>query len=415
MKLACRLPPCPDYDVEGTESWLTDLAAQGLHLSGEGFFLGVGLFDRGEPAAVRYRLEAAEKPTGLWAEDGGVPPQTAVELSRELGWEYVAGRGEFHIYRSARPGVRELNTDPAVQALSLDLVCKRQRGAFLRTLTNLLVWCVLYPLLCSGGAFLLTVIALRTWFCLFGAALFLWDLGRGLRELWHLHRLKALLQNGGHIDHKKNWKGKAAAYHLRTALRRALTLLWFALLLLRLTAGLSEEGKLPLAEYTGDPPFLTMEDLAAPGGYTRTEVGFSNTVESWSDWLAPVNYDWGEIAEVTLPDGRHISGGLYLYYHEARTPALARAIAREYVRKDRHDSASLFRESTFEPLPLAPLEVDFAEAYTAELHFPTLVLQKGNKVLRAYWYQVSEDKLTVDQWAALLAASLTGTDEAGVS
>lgn len=406
MKTVFRLPPCPDYDIEGTESWLTDLAAEGLHLAKDGFFLGIGCFEKGEPAAVRYRLEAAEKPTSMWTDDGGLPEDSAVELSRAFGWDYVANRGQFYIYRTALPGALELNTDPAVQALSLDLVCKRQRGTFVGTLTNLLVLCILYPLLFTGGAFLLTVIALRTWLCLFGATLLLWNLGRGLRELWYLHRLKALLQTGGHIDHGKAWRQKAAAYHLRTALRRALTLLWFVLLLLRLSTGVSEEGKIPLAEYTGNPPFLTMEDLAADGGYALAEMGFSNTVEIWSDFLAPVNYDWNEIADLTLPDGRHISGGLYLSYHEARTPALARAIAQEYIRKDRHDGTSLFHESKYEPLPLSPLDVDFAAAYTNDLHFPTLVLQNGNKVMRAYWYQTSEDKLSTDEWAALLAASL---------
>ena len=37
-KYVLRLPPCPDYDVEGTECWLTDLAREGLLLKKDGLF-----------------------------------------------------------------------------------------------------------------------------------------------------------------------------------------------------------------------------------------------------------------------------------------------------------------------------------------------------------------------------------------
>ena len=53
-----RLPPCPPYDVEATESWLEDMAAQGWMLEKDSIFLGVAAFDKAEPASVRYRLEA---------------------------------------------------------------------------------------------------------------------------------------------------------------------------------------------------------------------------------------------------------------------------------------------------------------------------------------------------------------------
>lgn len=405
---AYRLPPCPDYDVEGTQSWLTDLAAQGLHLARDGLFLGIACFEKGEPQSVRYRLEAAEKTTSMWAEDGGLPENAAVELSRELGWEYVANRGQFYIYRSAAPGVRELNTDPAVQALALDVVCKRQRRRFVNVLADILFWLLLYPLLQLRGAFFLLMLAVRTWFFLFGAALLLWELGRNMVQLLHLSKLKHQLQSAGSIDHAKDWKSKAAAHHLKNALRRGLIVLWLLLLLLRWNDDALDKNKRPLADCAVDPPFATLADLAGEGGsYELQSYGFSNTVEVWSDLLAPVNCDWNETADVTLPDGRRISGGLRVYYHETRSPALARAIAEEYVRKDRYDHVfSLLRESRYEPLALGSVEADFAAAYTGSLHFPTLVLQTGNKLLRAEWYQVSEDKLTVDEWAALLAGSI---------
>ena len=39
-----RLPPCPPYDVEGMESWLSDMAAQGWKLEPDDFFFGIASF-----------------------------------------------------------------------------------------------------------------------------------------------------------------------------------------------------------------------------------------------------------------------------------------------------------------------------------------------------------------------------------
>ena len=33
-----RLPPCPPYDLEGTESWLSEMAARGWRLEPDDFF-----------------------------------------------------------------------------------------------------------------------------------------------------------------------------------------------------------------------------------------------------------------------------------------------------------------------------------------------------------------------------------------
>lgn len=131
MKHAYRLPPCPDYDVEGTESWLTDMAGQGLHLTKDGFFFGVATFEKGDPQEVRYRLEAAPKTTSMWAEDGGYPDQDAVELSRDLGWEYVANRGGvlyLPLRCTRRPGAEHrprrtgAGPRPCLQASALQLL-----------------------------------------------------------------------------------------------------------------------------------------------------------------------------------------------------------------------------------------------------------------------------------------------------
>lgn len=72
----------------------------------------------------------------------------------------------------------------------------------------------------------------------------------------------------------------------------------------------------PARDVYGQPPFATIADLAPGGTYKLDDFGLSNTVEIRSDWLAPTVIHWAEIATVALPDGKTVSGGLYVDYYE---------------------------------------------------------------------------------------------------
>ena len=59
IKHVYRIPPCPSYDIEGMESWLSDMAAEGFVLVKDGIFAGVATFEKTEPRKLKYRLQAA--------------------------------------------------------------------------------------------------------------------------------------------------------------------------------------------------------------------------------------------------------------------------------------------------------------------------------------------------------------------
>ena len=124
-KTVYRYPPCPDYDVEAMESWLSDMAAKGLVLTRDGFFFGFGNFEKTEPKTMRYRLEASKYRSGTLNEYN--PPEEAQELYEAMGWQYVAARGNFHIYCTEDPEARELHTDPQVQAITIDTLRRKIR------------------------------------------------------------------------------------------------------------------------------------------------------------------------------------------------------------------------------------------------------------------------------------------------
>lgn len=394
-KYTYHLPPCPDYDVEGIESWLGDMAADGLFLSRDGFFVGFAIFEKGTPRVMRYRLDAAPKKASFFSDDTGPDEETA-SLSEACGWEYVTAHGQFLIYRTSDPEAPELHTDPQVQALVINQIRRRERGSIVTSL----IWLFLYPLLWMRGEWLLTMMNAGTWFILYGVLLATGLFTGAIAKAVHLRRLRNRLSRGEPLDHHKKWRRQAARHHFFSLLSIIGCLTWIVILLCLWSRQMDGAGKIPLDSYTGDPPFATIIDLVPGGTYTLNDFGFSNTIELRNDWLAPTVIHWSEIATVALPDGRTVSGGLYVDYYETVSPWLARETAREYLRTAQ-------RSKYYETLSLPPLGVDYAAAYLDSLHFPTLLLQHGNLILKVEFYQTSPDcELPLAEWAQLMASSI---------
>lgn len=402
IRYAYRPAPCPAYDVEGTESWLTDLAAEGLILASDGFFCGVGIFERREPQTVKYRLEAAERPASVLGGDAP-PADEVVGISESLGWRYVTRRGDFYIYASSEPGAREMNTDPAVQALAMAEVSRRVRGSVIDIIVELLIWCVLFPLFRGNGRVLIAAVNIGTWFWLWGHLLVAWFIIDAFRRAFHLRRLRKRLIRDGWIDHAKDWRSTALRHHLCLAAKILLVAAWIIVLLVLLNHGILGTYEIPLADYTGDPPFATMADLAPEGEHTYKPMfkDIGNTVRVWSDWLAPVNYAWDEIAVISDADGIVLEGGLYIDYHEAAAPWIARTLAKEYHRAERWDL-----HGDYAPIEIALPDVDYAAAFYDSIRMPTVVLQKGNRVIHVTFHQHGDASMPMETWAARMAECL---------
>lgn len=384
-----RLPPCPPYDLEATESWLEDLAARGLHLARDGFFAGVAVFERGEPRTLRYRLDAAPRQAGLMYDNGGEPDPAERELSAAAGWDYVARRGQFYIYRAEEAGAAELHTDPAVQALRLRALVRRQRGAVL----SMLVWLLLYPLLLLRGRLLLTALELGTPLFLLVCAAALLLLGGSVRAFLSLNALRRRLKNGEAPDHKKDWRSGAVRWHLTRFALAALVCFLAAVLLVRWNAAATREDRRPLEAWAGPLPFASLGELEPESAFTREDWLGVSGYSLRADLLAPVNLRWSEHGEFAPPASG--SGGLYAEYHEAASPWLASRLAEELLRTDRLTAAlPLFWKHTgltALPLPSGAERFDFAAAYRDGTHFPTLLLQKGCRVLRVTFYRNGEN------------------------
>ena len=266
-KYVLRLPPCPDYDVESTECWLTDLAREGLLLKKDGLFAGVGVFERAVPQRVQYRLEAAQKDTGLLC-DGYEPDPEQVELCAQYGWEYVARRGEFYIYRSHDPAARELNTDPAVQALALKAVKSRSVSAAIYAALWILVF-LLAPILKRVGL-LRAILELRTPVFLLFAALAVGAVVRSVRELRALRKLQRTLEQGRQPERRSGWRRNAVRCHVVRFVRLGLTAALIIASCCRITEPAQDHHP---SDLEGQLPFASMQELASADGTAVTDAG----------------------------------------------------------------------------------------------------------------------------------------------
>ena len=388
-KRTYRLPPCPDYDVEGTESWLEEMAAEGWQLEEDGFFAGFAAFEARPPARLRYRLEAAPKPTGMWS-DSDRPAQEAVAYGEALGWSYVATRGQFYIYRCARADAPELNTDPRVQALALDLVRKRERSS----LVSLVIWLVLYPLMFSRLHVLLTAIAVGTWRYLWGVGLAVWLVAGSLAGVLHLRRLRKQLARGEPLRHRKDWKKRALRHRLRGPVFLVLLAGWILSMLFRWSDMSALESTLR-PEDLDALPFATMADLAGGGTWVREDLYESNASTAISDLLAPVALELNQTGRVVGEDGAVLlDGSLDISYYETASPLLARRILSELQREDQRNWSKEYRELA---LPDLGVEADAAAAYSA--FRPVLLLVDGSRCIRIALLQFGDTPVPLETWA----------------
>lgn len=400
-KTVYRYPPCPDYDVEAMESWLSDMAAKGLVLTRDGFFFGFGIFEKTEPKTMRYRLEAAKYSSSTLNEFQ--PAEEAQELSEAMGWRFVASRGNFHIYCTDDPEARELHTDPRVQAITLGAVRKR----IIRDIVIEFIWIVLFLGLrigfgtttLRGGPLVLTIIAFGTPTALLFFVLIIWSVADLFRGLGKLNELRQKTKRGDGLDHHKDWRRGRARHILGVVLNLVMTLLFFGLLFSSCLKSVDNKNEIPLDEFTGSVPFATMEDFVPDSRFEqdKTSLGYQlNHVEIRSDFLAPVVIEYSQNGDIDA-EGFHLSGGLDVTYIEARNEWLAREIFREFksdAKGSRH----------YKLLDLSIAEMDQCEAYIDI--FPTVVLRKGNTVIRAEFYHTSDAELSLEQWAGVIAESI---------
>lgn len=383
-----RLAPCPHYDVERIESWLTDMASEGFHLEKEPTFMGFFAFTKGEPKNVRYRLEPKQS---MAEEDSEKPDHEAQALYAEYGWEFVAAYGLFYIYRSVSPDAREMNTDPQVQAVAM-------KGAFKQLILPLIV-CILSFRNSMTRLFSEPIRYLVTQGIVYTAGFFLVMVGAAVLTLvrfTHLIHLRQKLKNDIPLDHKKPWRKRAFFSRFVKVFGWSFYVFILVVILTHCASSFEDDHK--IGEYTTDPPFVTIADLAPDGNYTLNNGDVGGTVVEQDSYLAPLYMEWHEDATVVTPDGRTIDGRLDVIYYETKAPWIAEGLAKEFYKRAQGAYA-------FGPWETPDVDVDYAIAYTAQNSgHPTIIMQHGNIFIQGY-IDIFDDagSVCLDQWARQMA------------
>lgn len=387
-----RLPPCPVYDIEAFQTWLADMAGEGKLLDRDGFFMGFASFEIAAPCHMVYRLQAASKAKIAFEE--GEPDEEEAELSHDLGWDYVARCGAFHIYRSPDPHARELNTDPDIQAMALKKVSSALHGRMI----SLLLWLIVYPLLMTRGHVLLTGIAIGEWFLFLCAFVLVYALFTNLIQIRSIRALRRRLNLGETLSEKRQWR-KNALRNRCMSIMNFLCGLCLAISFIAIILASVSDDHLP-ADELSSKPFPTLEDIFPDAEHTRLDAIYShNDYCLRKGLLFPASYEWRESQNVRA--GQTESNvNFYLMYHKAASPWLARQLALEYQRGDR-----LLRQ--FEEIALPELDVDYAAAWYDDTHFPNVVIQRGNTTIKACLIQFDGNILSLEEWVSALANAMS--------
>ena len=202
-----RLCPCSAKDIEGIQSWLEDMAQEGLLLERDSVFCGLWSFEKTAPRKALYRLEVIR---GKFMEDTDAPREEIVETAGAMGWEYVTRYGTFYIYRSFDPAARPLHTDPALQAMTVKFL---RRRCWSDLIWNLLYVIFLFFLSSSAFGQLFRITAAFGYLCAAGIVgllvVFLLRPGVGV---YYLHRAIRRLRTVGALDTKRPWRQKASLW-----------------------------------------------------------------------------------------------------------------------------------------------------------------------------------------------------------
>lgn len=202
------------YDIGKMESYLSDMAKEGLFLSG--MSLCYNHFQINEPADMEYRIDFGEKGLNLEMR----------ELYAQSGWSYTCSFKEIHVFQAAASDTLvEIHTDPAEQSFTLRKACK-----IFRMLIPLEI--VLFFIMIGlstfdtmiGGTPILNLLE-NNFIFMINIAFIFYIIYEIIRQLQTLNQIKKRLQMGFYINHHEPWKKNPASRYMIYGILTALILL----------------------------------------------------------------------------------------------------------------------------------------------------------------------------------------------
>ena len=362
-------------DMDHFEGWLEDMARKGLHYHHSGpLFVH---FRRGEPEAVRFRLEPA----------GSLGSRESQNYCRSLGWERLGEIGrDLELYRNADPEAPDLHTDPVVRSYGLEQLAKliKRRAVVIALCLAVFVAAVLSPLFLLDFPVELFLTGSAT--VLFSLVLEVLAMASSLRAFASFFALRRRLREGVPSRRDGSWRRVAVFNMALAALTGALLLFCAWSLTVSFDGGW--EGALDavaepypileLGELEDNPALETDPSSVAVElfGYDR-----DNSVRYSRYPLLSEMYE----VEQHLTDGGEYDPSLTMEWYRLSLPCLASPLLEELVY--RYTEHNYFPDEYIVSEPALP---GFDRAVLAEDrqwgHHQKLFLQAGNVVVCLRYY-----------------------------
>lgn len=393
MKYKRKLIPVNPMHIPAMESWLSDLAAEGLYLHSLGPYFAK--FTEGTPRKLAYRIEPVPvEDHGFYVNNirnafasakGGKKPLTVEEKNRrmtelydEFGWEQVCKMNQlFYIFRAKEEDTPELHTDPVAQSEAYERIYHRQKKGLLLTLPfflAMILWC-LYLTVWDDNLYYAVTSGSSLWFCAFGLFITILALSREVKSFRHI---RDRLQAGIAMEHDADWQKHAPYYKIRFVL-------YHILLLCIAFSGFYWTGQwwdMPLDEAKQPLPYVSLKTIETDPNFVLGEYdGWDNEVRFTSSFFDPIQYEIRQ--DGTVPDKRwNDDSGIYspsikVEYHDLRFQFLAKPFYDAMVKWHIYDETGL----TY----IYDNNIDEGVCY-GENDSKKILFRKGDKVMAFFYY-----------------------------
>ncbi len=365
---------CSIYNIGLYEYWLNKEATEGKILKSAGTFKGsVSEFEESNETNTRYRL---------WAKKGFEDFHDIEATRKKYGWEHVSDEKCIEIYSSTNEDSHLIDSDEKHNFYHKEAIKSRQKRLIISTVFTLLflfLLILLTPFASVNRPFGFPSMLIMILLLIISAVC-------NIRNIGFLSIDRDKTPDYRELDWKKLTDRTKVFEIFKTA---------FLILIIGILLGSRyiKPAKNPLPDDRSAVPFATAVDFSADKELTLTQSAETRSyVKQWKTPLSPQNYDWFEISGIKSGDGKEFSIVFEVSYHEIINPILAKAVAKSYYIED---SVSSF--NTFDKFEIAELDFDYGEMYSAGRNDCIILLQKGNKVIKASFTEYSENAHISDE------------------
>lgn len=224
-KFVKKLIPFESCDIPAIQSWLEDMAEQGLFYVDCGFFCA--RFERGEPKKLRYRLDFCDVSLGKI-------PEEKAELYERSSWRVVGElKNDLVVLTTDDPDAPEIFSEPEHLIAPLKRLAKKHTAYWI-------LFLIMFLLSRVGSPFIYTMLGMDTFvggvldigtayyiLLLLMAVLLLLEFIVHLQSCRHLKKLIKQIEHGGELPTGERYKAKSKIGAVLIPLTIPVIALWF--------------------------------------------------------------------------------------------------------------------------------------------------------------------------------------------